>query len=95
MGVNLAHVRKSEKVSVVEEKSRGRVIEMMLERKTRSWGILKAFVLRLIGNHWIGFEQESNMLGITFSEAHSGCNVEIDYQWARPEVRKPVRKLLR
>lgn len=77
---------------MVEERSKWGVIEMMLERKTRSWGILKAFILKLMGNHWMGFEQESNMLGIMFSEDHSECNVEIGHQWARPEARIPVRK---
>lgn len=52
-----------------------------------------AFILRLMGNPWMGFEQESDMVGIMFLEDCSEC-VEMEHEWVRPKARRPVRKRL-
>lgn len=53
-----------------------------------------AFILKLMGTRWLGFEQESNMIGIMFLEDCSECRVEMEHEWVRLEVRRPVRKWL-
>lgn len=64
-----------------------RVGVLRLEREARSGGTLKSFILTVWGNHWMGFEQERNLLGITFLEDCFDWYVTIDPKRARPEAR--------